>query len=133
MKVSTLIHASGVPLEKIADSVGVSVGSVHNWMASRNAPRRSKFQALADVLGVTVDKVERAARNSRKKGQLLREETFAGFVTPSKGDRSQAEDIALDALALASDIIKLDAAHRETVTTLVHSLSSKPHPSRKEG
>ena len=123
MKVSTLIHASGVPFEQIAEAVGVSITSVHNWVAGRNAPTSSKYQALARVLGVPVSRVATAAGRTRSAGKLSRTQTVAGFVSTSPKKRGEAESLALDALSLSVDILGLDPAHRATVTDLVHSLS----------
>jgi transcriptional regulator with XRE-family HTH domain len=61
----TLRHRSELTLDQVASEIGVSKPTVWAWEKGRANPARSKWQAIAEVLGVTVNVLASAAKAER--------------------------------------------------------------------
>ena len=56
-KITSLRNASNITQEELAEKVGVSRQAVTKWELDESTPTLSKIIALADVFGVSIDKL----------------------------------------------------------------------------
>ena len=56
-QITSLRNASNITQEELAEKVGVSRQAVTKWELDESTPTLSKIIALADVFGVSIDKL----------------------------------------------------------------------------
>jgi transcriptional regulator with XRE-family HTH domain len=120
-----IIHDSHVPVPKMAERLGCGEGAVMNWIAGRNAPTRSKYNEIAALCRVPASKVAAAADRLRESIPNRGRAGSVIHVKKSAAMDSNAEDMALDALSLASDILKMGEQHRATIRDFISAMSGK--------
>ena len=62
-----LLIRSGHNVTSFGRAVGISRDAIHRWLRGDTGPRLDHLGAAADVLGVTVEELERAVEATRRR------------------------------------------------------------------
>lgn len=104
----------GITQTELGNKVGVSQGTICDWLKTRTYPRMDKVEAIANFLGI-------------EKSELIEEHNVNNKYFRDKTVLEISQELRKDpqAMALWIEIKKLSPHNREIVETLINSLNKE--------